>query len=340
MWGIVGHQRVLEEISSALVQGRLPHALLLHGPPNVGKMAVAMKLAQALNCAAEERPCGTCPQCRRIAQGKHADVQVLDLDREEEGSKEIGIDTVRDLQRAAGLQPYEGTHRVFIVDGAETLSAEAGNALLKTLEEPPANVVLVLLSANLADVLPTAVSRCRLYEMGPASASQVRDVLVSSHGVDEETAGELARLSRGRVGWAIMAAAGGGVLAARSTQVDEIVALAAQDYHDRLERSGKLVAGYARRRSDVLQWIEALEDWWRDLLLTKSGRTQAVINVDRLESLERMSARLYLQDIADTLRQAAAARESLRKNVNPRLAMDVLMLSLPVLPEEPVAVGS
>jgi len=144
MWQVVGHEETVALLDRSLRNGRLAHAYLFVGPRHVGKMRLAIELAKALNCHHEERPCGVCTQCERIEGLKHADVQVIGVD----GTTEIGIDQMREMQHCASLKPFEGRHRVFIIDGVEHLSREAANCLLKTLEEPPADVQLVLLSTK------------------------------------------------------------------------------------------------------------------------------------------------------------------------------------------------
>ena len=144
MWRTIGHEKAVRHLSRSLDQGRLSHAYLFTGPPRVGKMSLAMDLARALNCLGHDRPCDDCVQCDRIARALHADVRVVEVEsgpNRTGGSRTaIGIDQVRDVQREASLKPYEGRYRVFVFDGAEHVTAEAANSLLKTLEEPPDQV--------------------------------------------------------------------------------------------------------------------------------------------------------------------------------------------------------
>ena len=161
MWSTVGQKRALALFENSLRRGRPAHAYLLVGPAHVGKMTLARDLAMALNCQRGVPPCGECASCRRISAATHSDVQVIGLGKNADGKQqtEIGIEDIRQMQHSANLPPFEGKCKVFIIDGAELLSIEAANCLLKTLEEPAPTVVFVLLTAK-EELLPlTVVSR-------------------------------------------------------------------------------------------------------------------------------------------------------------------------------------
>ncbi len=153
MWQVVGQDRVISLLQRSLEKKALAHAYLLVGPPHVGKMTLALDLAKAINCDAAAPPCGECTACRRIASGKHADVQIIGLagdgdSAEARSQTEISIDQIRQMQHSACLPPFEGRYKVFIIEGAELLSNEAANCLLKTLEEPEEKIVFLLLAAR------------------------------------------------------------------------------------------------------------------------------------------------------------------------------------------------
>ena len=204
MWLTVGHDRAIASLARGLQEGRISHAYLLVGPPQSGKMTLALDLARAVNCLADDRPCGECSQCQRVDAGLHADVHVLGIDGETTvGGRSrvaIGIDQVRAMQHEASLKPYEGRYRVFIVDGAERLSDEAANSLLKILEEPPDQVVLVLLASDLGALLPTVVSRCQRLPLRRLPLERVAREVEARFGLSRVEAEETARLSNGRMG--------------------------------------------------------------------------------------------------------------------------------------------
>src|SRR4030043_2492249 len=217
MWQIIGQPKALALLEHSLQTGELAHAYLIVGAPHIGKMTLASDLAKAVNCQGEKPPGGECQPCRRIADGKHADITVIGLNSAKDSGEirtrvEISIDAIRELQHSASLPPYEGKCKVFIIDGAEYLSTEAANCLLKTIEEPPPQVIILLLTAEEQRLLPTVISRCQRLELKPLPANEIEKILMESYGIDRDKAGLLARLSRGSLGWALTASVDDGYL--------------------------------------------------------------------------------------------------------------------------------
>ena len=207
-WLTVGHEKAINTLRRGHREGRLSHAYLILGPPQVGKMTLALDLARMVNCLQEDSPCGDCTQCLRITKGLHPDVQIIALNAEEGSNRvSISIDAIREMQREASLQPFEGRYRVFIVDGTELLWDAAANSMLKTLEEPPPQVIIVLLSSDGDALLPTIRSRCQTIELRPLSADVVARELSARFESSPADVEEVARLCAGRIGWAIQAMA-------------------------------------------------------------------------------------------------------------------------------------
>lgn len=326
MWQIVGHEKAVGLLDRSLKNERLAHAYLFVGPSHVGKMRLAIDLAKALNCQGEDRPCSACDQCVRIEELKHADVQVISLD----GRAEIGIDQMRDMQHSASLRPFEGRYRVFIIDGAEHLSHEATNCLLKTLEEPPSNVQLILLAINEKRLLPTVLSRCQKLELRPLPIATIQNTLTEHWGIPEEMAMTLAKLSSGCVGWAVSASKDERILQERSERLASLLRLTEEELAERFSYAGQLANQFGRDRQSVHELLSLWIGWWRDLLLTKGGCGYCISNADQEERLREETQSYSLKAIKVFVESLQQTMTQLEQNANPRLVLEVLMLSMPI----------
>ena len=198
-----GHRAALGFVERSILTERPPHALLLVGPDGVGKTTLAMDLAAGLQCLDPDpsaRPCRSCAACRKVDHGNHPDLHVL----EPEGAgQQIRVGQVQGLAAELALLPLEGRFRVAVIEHANKLNPDAQNALLKTLEEPPAKVCLILAADDTASLLPTVVSRCARLRLGPVATDAIVELLGEAGLADSAHASALARLSGGRPGVAI-----------------------------------------------------------------------------------------------------------------------------------------
>ena len=325
MWNIIGHEAAVKLLDSSLKNGRLSHAYLFVGPAQVGKMTLALNLAQALNCGSDDKPCGKCSSCKRIMESRYADVQVI----APAGRAEISIDQIRELERYASLKPFEGGCRVFIIDNAEMMSTEAANCLLKTLEEPPPFVYIILLSSNEKAILPTILSRCQKLDLRPVSVSDIKNALIERWNVKPDDARVLSRLSSGCMGWAVRASAGEEIMTQRKEQIQTIIDVARADRIDRFSYSAEIAGRFSKNRADVQNLLSLWISWWRDLLLIKSGCHDIITNIDFRETLFREEACYDIIDIRNFITGLAQAGTLLKNNANPRLVLDVLILDMP-----------
>lgn len=330
MWQVVGQDRAVALLENSLRRQEVAHAYLFVGPPHVGKGTLALNLAQALNCPAPDSPCGLCPTCQRIADRKHADVVWMELARDEKGGhlkKEISTEQVKEVERFAQLPPYEGRFKVFIVDGAEYLSAEASNRFLKTLEEPPPHVVFILLASRERAVLPTVVSRCQRLDLHPLSPVQAEEALRERWHLPPSQAHLLARLSGGCLGWAVTADEA--ALRHREELLARFSSLAQAEYGERFAFAAELARQWERDREADLRTLQLWVDWWRDMLLIKQGLGHLITNLDQEREMERQARVFPLPQITGAIRALLRVREELQRNANPGLALEVLMLNLP-----------
>jgi DNA polymerase-3 subunit delta' len=335
MWDIVGQDKAVTFLQKSLERESLAHAYLLVSPPHVGKMALATKLSMAINCESSERPCGKCVSCLRIAAGKHADVQVIELGQinaesgDGESKTKISVDQVDQILHSVNLAPFEGKYRVFIIDGVEFMSIGAANRLLKTIEEPVKNVIFILLTANASLVPVTIVSRCQCIELLPVTAAQIEQGLVSYHQVEPEKAKLLARISNGSFGWAVLALHDDTLVQQRTEWLDAWREMFDADYDRRFTFAAKLVEKYNQNRSVVQQKLDLLLSWWHDILLVKADCIKDIKNIDYEKDLKIMAACYNIGQIRAFIDRIQSAKEQLRLNTNQQLVMEVLMLNIP-----------
>jgi len=325
MWPVVGHEWAVALLRRSVVEGREGHAYLITGSPQIGKTTLARAFAQALNCTdpqVTERPCGVCRACRLVSDGTHPDVQII----EAEGTY-LKIDQIRTLQRQVALSPVESRRKVYILREMEHATTEAANALLKTLEEPPAHAVLILTAGEAERLLPTIVSRCQPIPLRPLGRQAVARALVERWQVSPEQAALLAGLSGGRLGWAVQASQNSHVLEQRSQRLAEMQTVIEQGRAERFAYAEKLSRDPVALRKVMNLWLT----WWRDLLLLVHGSTATLTHQDRKEDLEHLAEKLQPEQARQAVEAIRAAIRGLDSHANSRLTAEVLMLNLPTL---------
>lgn len=315
---IAGHGEVIKMLRNMLAAGRVPHALLFAGPAGLGKSLTARVLAAGLLCGGADKPCGACPSCRQAAQGTHPDLVVLAGD-----GTSLKIDQIRALQHEAALAPYHGAGRVFVLEDAERLTAQAANSLLKILEEPPAGTVFVLTAASAYALLPTIVSRCRVFAFRPLSPAELTRLL-TARGESPDRAAMAARLAGGRVGEAQALLAEGG-LALR----DRAAELASE-----LPAGGAALVWTTGTALDKLstaemaQFLRHLTQVLRDMLVITSGRPELVLNQDIASRLRDMAAAWTEAGLTAALQAVRDAGRALETNANTRLTCEAMLIRL------------
>ena len=334
MWQIYGQDHILRQLESSLRQGRPAHAYMLVGPPHVGKMTLALNLAQGVNCLLGPGvPCGECSQCVRIAQGLHSDVRIVSVSSSgSDGPTRttIGIDDVKEVTRQVNLKPFEGACSVIIFETADSMSEEAANALLKTLEEPPPQVLILLLTTNEEAILPTIRSRCQPLLLMTLAKDKLVSRLVEEHQVSLEEADKLARLSRGCLGWAINALNDADkVLERRGEELDGLNEVCQSGLAERFKFANDLATIFYKDRTTAKESLFLWLRWWRDLLLIKEGGEEYVNNLDRLTGLRIQATQLTTSQIVFFIKSLLATLQALDQNASARLALEVLMLDLP-----------
>lgn len=330
---IIGQDRAVVALRAALRRGGLHHAYLLAGPEGVGKGAVARLLAQAANCDRDDGDaCGTCAPCRKIARGVHPDVLLVERERdmaragrwEPKGgrtpSRDIVVDQVRELlDRRLAMRRYEGRRRVVVIDPADAMNVQAQNALLKTLEEPPPDTTLVLVSASADALLPTVRSRCLRLPFSPLPVGLVEERLRAA-GRPEEQARLAASLSGGSLGAAL--ALDEDAIADRRAAVEEAAALRADDARPWLAFARR----HGEKRERAREVCELLLVWLRDVLVRATAGAGAPLALADLEPRTAEVARLGPEQALRRIEAVRRAIAALRHNAAAPLALERMLV--------------
>jgi DNA polymerase-3 subunit delta' len=319
---IYGQNNAIDLLRRSFDKQMVSHAYLFCGPSGVGKKTCAAAFARALLCRqpAEGDACGECRSCRQVEAGNHPDLIKVEPDG---GS--IKIDQAREIQRRMTLAPFQGGRQICVIDRAESMTDEAANCFLKILEEPPAGVVFILICVQPYALPATVLSRCQqvLFQLLPIS--QVALIMARLPGVKQEEADLTALLSGGSVGQAIDLLSGGNLTERRKQLAETINAIGSAPFGEACRIAGSLSGG----REETIAWIEGLMLWYRDLLIWKeSENEELIINRDFLTVIKEQASQREVPLLINRLGKIEEARNSLSRNANPRLVLDVLFLNL------------
>jgi DNA polymerase-3 subunit delta' len=312
---IIGHQQIVEQLQRTVASDRIAGAYLFVGPVGVGKETVAHHFARLIFCQQDTQPptvCGACLACRKVDSGNHPDLQRI----RPEGSL-LRIGQIRELQRRIIYEPLEASRKVYILTDVERMNAEAENCLLKTLEEPPASSVLILLTSNIQALLPTTRSRCQVLQFHPMPTRELAKILTDRFSVAPEQAAALAIAAGGAIGKALTQ------LEKSSTFTEEV---------PEILRETDLLAAFrlAESLKDKPETLEDLVMWYRDLLFLQQGApTELITHIHSLEELQAIVprySRLRIQQAIQTIFNTKSLLDN--TNTNATLALEVMCLKL------------
>jgi len=331
-WPIYGHDWAVEFLRKSMTHGRNRHAYLITGMRDIGKMQLAHAFAMALNCThddPDQRPCGDCASCQRIASRNHPDML---YSQQDEKTGALKIDAIRTVTQALALKPFSSRYRVAIFENFDQARPQAQDALLKTLEEPSPYAVLILLAPSTETIMPTITSRCQLIPLRPVSQALVADVL-RSEGADDDYATWLARLSSGRIGWALNALYNEQILNERDDMLEMLEDVLRGRRVERFAIAEDLDKLARKDKTAVRDLLEMWQTYWRDVLLLTTESPIKPCHSDRLVAMQQLLQRGV--DTAAALKALRATRhmlqETLKTNASVRMALEVLFLDYPGL---------
>lgn len=324
-WNLIGHSWAEVLLKEHILHGEVRHAYLFVGAPGVGRRSLALEFACAVNCLqplALGEFCGQCRMCTQILKLKQPDLAIV---QPEGDGQIIKVDQVRALQHSLSLSPYEAKYRVALLLNFQLANANAQNALLKTLEEAPRQVILLLTADSAENLLPTIASRCEILRLRPVAVETLTDALQTRWSLSAEKASLYAHLANGRTGTAIQFSSDPALLDRRTALLDDFVKLLHQPRRDRFAYVDMLSKNRDSTRIALQTWFTYV----RDLLLLTNQAIGKVTNLDRETELKGIAAELNPAEALQLVKAIDTALANLEVNGHLRLLLDTLFLDLP-----------
>ena len=331
---IQGQDTAIQMLKNAIENNHVSHAYLFQGPEGVGKKATALAFAQTLNClnlqineklslsasVAHIDGCDSCLSCRKAENGNHPDIHIIEPEK-----YSIKIDQIRRLRSSVFYKCYEGRYQVIIIDGAHYMTIEAGNSLLKVLEEPPKNTIFILISSEPGKLPDTIISRCQQIQFQPLSPYIIKELLRSSVGGKDQALGLVAGLAGGSLAKAQELLAGGDILLERQETLEFVQRIVERSFSDIILWCEK----WDKEKQKVKNILEILGLWYRDLLVYRTtGQEDILINQDYLADIKGCT--FSLTKINNALLLIKESIKHLEYNVSPRLTLEVFLMKLKI----------
>jgi len=324
-WPLIGNSHIFEFLAKSLANQNVSGSYIFTGPAGLGKATAANFFAKSLVCEAGGRsalPCGECPACSQAARNIHSDIYLIE---KQPDKKNISIEQVRDFIRSLGLSSFLNSYKIGIIKGAETLSEGAVNALLKTLEEPKAKVVIILTVTNF-EVLPkTIISRSQILRFQPVKSGVIYDDLIKNHGAQRSQAKNFSRLSAGRPALALKFLEDKEYYESYRTEVQSFIKLLSSDLNERFKAVEDVLSKNARGQEAVKSAGKIIDVWQnlaRDLMLLDLNLADLIQHEVFAEELAAVKNKLNLKSLLSLISVLKQAKAYLANNVNPKLTLE------------------
>ena len=322
---MIGHQWAINLLKVQVANNASRHAYLFTGPKGVGRRTMALRLAQALNCGnapSPGEPCFVCRTCTLIERMQHPDLAIVQSERE---GRTLKVGQVRELQHEVSLTPYEAHYRVAILLRFEEASTSAANALLKTLEEPPPQVKIILTAESSERLLPTIVSRCEVLRLRPLAVKDVSLGLSSKMNIPHEQSKLFAHISGGRPGYALRLQNEPELLDKRNKWLDDLQRMISSNRVERFVYAENLI----KDRNTLVEILQVWLSFWRDVLILSMNASIELTNQDREEEIKQLADNISVYQTRKFVSRLEQSYDLISHNVNTRLATEVLLLDLP-----------
>ncbi len=320
---ILGHDSIKRHFLRAIETRKISHAYILDGETGMGKKSLAVAFALMLLCQGEgKRPCLDCHACRQVLSKNHPDVIYV----RHEKPASIGVDDIREqINDSVLIRPYSASHKIYIVDEAEKMTVQAQNALLKTIEEPPDYVVILLLAAGQEAFLPTVLSRCVQLKLKPLQDKAVKAYLMEKFQIKETEADTCTAFARGNLGRAIAIASSGEFQAMQQELLQVLKNIYQFDISEIMDEIRRI----KDNKQDFGEFLDFIETWYRDILVYKATQdSDLLIFKEEYPSIREISGKSGYGNIGRILDGIMKARMRLQSNVNMELAAELLFMIL------------
>lgn len=320
---IIGHEQIITHLRSAIALDMVSHAYILNGPEYSGKMMLAEAFAMALQCEGEgERPCLECRSCRQAMDHNQPDIIYVSHEK----PNTIGVDDIRtQINNDIVIKPYSSRYKVYIVDEAEKMNQQAQNALLKTIEEPPAYAVILLLTTNADSFLQTILSRCITLNLKAVKEEVIRDYLMKHYQIPDYQADVCAAFSQGNVGKAVQLASSEDFGELKASVLQLVKRLDDIDLYE----FGGAIKQIGEYKLQINDYFDLITIWFRDVLYMKATNdVNGLIFKDEVYDIKRQAAKRSYQGIEIILKALDTAKLRLNANVNFDLTLELLLLTI------------
>lgn len=324
-WPILGHGQIKKYLQSCILNKTLAHAYLFNGPHQVGKFLTAQYLAGSTMCSSssEKRPCHQCNSCLQLAKNIHTDVTIIEKEKDKDN---ITINQIRELQHKLSLRSFLTDYKVAIINGAEEMTEEAMNALLKTLEEPTAKTIFILITQT-KELLPlTIVSRCQSLTFKIIPSYQIENWLIS-RGENKEKVKLVARLANGRPGLANILLADNSLLEQRLDKINYLLEIISADLHRRFKIINNIVDYYIHKE-DARQLLDSWISLFRDIILVNNHSSSYIINHPFKEKVGVLTKKYPDTTLIKIIDEISQSKEILSKSIKPQLVLENLALTI------------
>ena len=321
--GIVGHEEIIAHFKSSIDSGKVGHAYIISGDVGSGKKTLANAFADTLECeAGGSEPCGTCQTCLQIQTGNYPDIITITHEKD----NVISVDEVREqLVNTIYTKPYKGRYKIYIIPDADLMNTQAQNAILKTIEEPPAYAVIMLLVSNPDKVLETVRSRCLVLQTKPIRERDVLAYLINEMGLTKEKAYFCLDFAQGNLGKAIKLAGNEEYAAI----VDSVVQVLKNIDDMDVETLGRAVTDIEQFKLSMNDYMDLMMMWYRDAMMLKvTGNVDKILFKNEFTTLKRQAGKLTFKNIEDKIDAIAKAEERLKANAKFEVTMELLLLTL------------